>query len=364
MNDTGVLIKFTSFGESHGCGIGGVLSGMPSGIYIDEVFLKSELARRRGGSKFATPRKEEDNYQIISGVFEGITTGAPIGFLIPNENTRSKDYSKIKDIFRPSHADFTYHYKYGHRDYRGGGRSSARESVARVFAGALTKLLLKEFDIKIFSGIINVGNVCSKRNEFFYDDFMRARDSEIFALDKSVEEAQKEEILRAKNSGNSVGASALICIKNVPVGLGEPLYYKLDSILAKDLMGLNAIKAIEIGDGMQSAIKNGLQNNDFMDKNGFLSNHAGGILGGISNGNDINIKVHFKPTPSIFLPQKSVDIHNNEVDVKLQGRHDPCVGIRGSIVCESIVALVIADMILLNTTSRLDSIKKVYSDIK
>ncbi len=361
MNNTGILLQFTSFGESHGVGIGGVLSGMPAGIIIDECFIESELTRRQGGSKFATPRKEDDKYQIFSGVFEGITTGTPIGFFIPNTNVRSKDYNTIKDIFRPSHADFTYYHKYGYRDYRGGGRSSARESVSRVFAGALAKLLLREFNIEILSGIINVGNIFSQKSEFCYDDFMYAKNSDIFSLDKDIEEQQKDSILKAKNKGDSIGASALVCVKNTPIGLGEPLYYKLDSILAKDLMGLNAVKAIEIGDGIQSSIRNGSTNNDFMNKNGFISNHSGGILGGISNGNDIFIKIHFKPTPSIFLSQQSIDINGNEIDLKLQGRHDPCVGIRGSIVCESIVALVIADMLLLNTTSRLDFIKKIYN---
>lgn len=360
MESSGILLQFSSFGESHGQGIGGVLSGMPSGVVIDEAFLESEIARRKGGHKFATPRKEEDKFNILSGVFDGVSTGSSIGFFIPNTNVRSKDYANIKDIFRPGHADFTYYHKYGHRDYRGGGRSSARESVARVFAGGLAKLLLREFNIEILSGIIRVGNIETKCSNFSYDDFKNARDSVIFALDSTKEEEQQEAILQAKAKGDSIGASALLCIRNVPVGLGEPLYYKLDSVLARDIMALNAVKAVEIGNGIESAKLYGSQNNDYMDSRGFLSNNCGGILGGISNGNDIVIKVHFKPTPSIFCSQKTIDINNNELDIKLQGRHDPCVGIRGSVVCESIVALVIADMLLLNMSSKLSNLKKIY----
>lgn len=360
MESNGILFQYSTFGESHGSGIGGVVSGMPSGIHIDESFLHAEVARRKGGSKFATPRKEEDNFEIISGVFEGVSTGMPIGFFIPNTNVRSKDYTQIQNIFRPSHADFTYHHKYGHRDYRGGGRSSARESVARVLAGAFAKLLLREFEIEILSGITRVGHVGTTRKDFSREDFLRAKESAIFALDSELEEQQQDAILQAKAKGDSVGASALLCIRNVPIGLGEPLSYKLDAILARDLMGLNALKAIEIGDGIDSASLMGSQHNDSMNSKGFMSNHAGGILGGISNGNDIIIKVHFKPTPSIFCAQQTIDIHNNEVELKLQGRHDPCVGVRGSVVCESIAALVIADMLLLNMSSKLENLKKIY----
>lgn len=360
MESSGILLQFSSFGESHGHGIGGILSGMPSGVVIDESFLESEIARRKGGHKFSTPRKEEDSFQILSGVFEGVSTGMPIGFFIPNMNVRSKDYTNIKDVFRPGHADFTYYCKYGYRDYRGGGRSSARESVARVLAGGLAKLLLKEFNIEVLSGIKSVGQIESECSSFSYDDFIRARQSAIFALDSKKEGEWQDAILQAKAKGDSIGASALLCIRNVPIGLGEPLYYKLDSVLAKELMGLNAVKAIEIGNGINSSKLYGSQNNDYMDSNGFVSNNSGGILGGISNGDDIIIKIYFKPTPSIFCEQKTIDIHNNELDIKLQGRHDPCVGIRGSVICESIASLVIADMMLLNMSAKLSNLKKVY----
>ncbi|RDU72675.1 chorismate synthase [Helicobacter aurati] len=361
MNTIGILLQYSSFGESHGVGIGGMLSGIPAGLNIDYDFLKTEIARRKGGSKFATPRKEDDDFEILSGIFQGKSTGTPIGFFIPNKNVKSKDYSEIKNIFRPSHADFSYHHKYGIRDYRGGGRSSARETVAKVLAGGIAKLLLREFHIVIQSGIINVGSVISEKKSFNDNDFTSATCSEIFALDQTIEEAQKLEILNAKKHGDSVGASALLRIKNVPIGLGEPLGYKLDSILARDLMGLNAVKAIEIGSGRESAYKKGSQNNDFINKHGFITNNSGGILGGISNGEDIIITVHFKPTPSIFQPQQSIDIEGKESVIKLQGRHDPCVGVRGSVVCESIVALVLADMLLLNASSTLQNLKAIYN---
>lgn len=358
MNSIGILFRFSTYGESHGVGIGGIIDGVPSGLYIDTDFIESQIIRRKGGGKFATPRKEEDRFEIHSGVFEGYSTGAPIGFFIPNSNVRSKDYDK--EILRPSHADFTYHHKYGIRDYRGGGRSSARESVARVFGGSIAKLLLREFDVEILSGIIGIGGVISNRESFSKEDFLKAGQSDIFALDLELEEEQKKELLEAKHSGDSIGATAMIVVKNMPLSLGEPLYYRLDQVLCGNLMGLNAVKAVQIGSGVESSRKRGSQINDSMSKEGFLSNHSGGILGGISNGEDIVIKVHFKPTPSIFLEQKSIDIHGNERMIKLQGRHDPCVGVRGSIVCESIVAMVLADMLMLNATSRLDSLKRTY----
>ena len=360
MDTNGILLQFSSFGESHGQGIGGVLSGLPAGLDIDYDFIKLEVARRRGGGKFATPRKEEDAFEILSGVFEGKSTGTPIGFFIPNSNVKSKDYQKIQHLFRPSHADFSYFHKYGVRDYRGGGRSSARETVARVVAGALAKLLLREFHIEILSGVVGVGVVASKRDSFSKADFEFARESEIFALDREIEEAQKLEILKAKRAGDSLGASALVCIKGLPIGLGEPLAYKLDAVLARDLMGLNAVKAVEIGAGVEAARRLGSQNNDGRNSQGFMTNHSGGVLGGISTGEDLLIKVHFKPTPSIFQEQLSTDTSGNEVRFTLQGRHDPCVGLRGSVVCESVAALVIADMLLLNASATLKNLKKIY----
>ncbi len=361
MNTFGHRFRFTTFGESHGKALGCIVDGVPAGLKIDEEFIQSEMDRRKPGSnEFATARKEGDKVEILSGVFEGLSTGTPISMIIFNENQKSSDYSNIKDIFRPGHADFTYFHKYGLRDYRGGGRSSARETAARVAAGAVAKLLLKELNIKVQSGICEINGI--EANSF---DFENALNSPIFALDKSVEEKQKSAILEAKNSHNSVGGVALINVKNAPIGLGEPLYFKLDSQIANAMMSINAVKAavkaVEIGDGILASKVLGYDNNDQIRKAGFKTNHSGGILGGISNGDDINVKVYFKATPSIFIEQDSIDIYGNEVTAKLKGRHDPCVAVRGSVVCESMMALVLADMVLLNMSSKMQNLKKVYA---
>lgn len=356
MNSFGHRFKFTTFGESHGKALGCIVDGVPAGIKIDEDFIQSEMDRRKPGqNKYATARKEGDKVEILSGVFEGITTGTPISMVIFNENQKSKDYSNVKDLFRPGHADFTYFNKYGTRDYRGGGRSSARETAARVAAGAIAKLMLKELDIKVRSGICAIDGI--EANNY---DFSKVADSEIFALDKDVEQAQKDAILAAKNKHNSVGGVALVNVQGAPIGLGEPLYFKLDSQIANAMMSINAVKAVEIGDGTLSSKVKGYDNNDQIRKDGFKTNHSGGILGGISNGDNINVKVYFKSTPSIFMKQETVDIHNNEVDCELKGRHDPCVAVRGSVVAESMMALVLADMALLNMSSKIENVKKVY----
>ena len=357
MNTFGHRFRFSTFGESHGKALGCIVDGVPAGIEIDEEFIQNEMDRRKPGkNKYATARKEGDKVEILSGVFEGITTGTSISMIIFNENQKSKDYTNVKDLFRPGHADFTYFNKYGTRDYRGGGRSSARETAARVAAGAIAKLMLKELDIKIQSGICAINGVEAKEY-----DFSLVSDSEIFALDKNVEQAQKDEIMAAKNKHNSVGGVALINVKNAPIGLGEPLYFKLDSQIANAMMSINAVKAVEIGDGTLSSKVKGYDNNDQIRKDGFKTNHSGGMLGGISNGDDINVKVYFKSTPSIFIKQETVDIHNDEVDCELKGRHDPCVAVRGSVVAESMMALVLADMALLNMSSKIENVKKVYS---
>jgi chorismate synthase len=356
MNTFGKRFCFTTFGESHGKALGCVVDGVPAGLEINEEFIQSELDRRKPGqNEFATARKEGDKVEILSGVFEGKSTGTPIAMVIFNTNQKSKDYSNIKDIFRPGHADFTYYHKYGIRDYRGGGRSSARETAARVAAGAIAKLMLKELDIEIQSGVIEIAGIKSKKNDF---DF--AKNSDIYTLDSEAEQKQKDAILKAKNNHDSVGGAVLVKIKNSPVGLGEPIYYKMDSLLADAMMSINAVKGIEIGDGIDTANKLGSQNNDQIKSDGFITNHSGGILGGITNGEDIDIKVYFKPTPSIFQNQQSVDISNNEVQCNLKGRHDPCVAIRGSIVAESMAALVTADMLLLNMGRDINNLKNCY----
>ncbi|MBU3015708.1 chorismate synthase [Poseidonibacter lekithochrous] len=357
MNTFGHRFRFTTFGESHGKALGCIVDGVPAGIKIDEEFIQNEMDRRKPGkNKYATARKEGDKVEILSGVFEGITTGTSISMIIFNENQKSKDYTNVKDLFRPGHADFTYFNKYGTRDYRGGGRSSARETAARVAAGAIAKLMLQEIGVEVQSGICEIDGVKAVNY-----DFSKVSESEIFSLDLNVEQAQKDAILSAKNSHNSVGGVALINVKNAPIGLGEPLYFKLDSQIANAMMSINAVKAVEIGDGTLSSKVRGYDNNDQIRKNGFKTNHSGGILGGISNGDDINIKVYFKSTPSIFIKQETVDINNNEVDCELKGRHDPCVAVRGSVVAESMMALVLADMALLNMSSKIENVKKVYS---
>ncbi|WP_300369066.1 chorismate synthase [Hydrogenimonas sp.] len=346
----------TTFGESHGKAIGCVLDGVPAGLEIDERFIQSELDRRRPGKNvYATARKEPDSVEILSGVFEGKTTGTPIAMVIYNTNQKSKDYGNIKDLFRPGHADYTYWEKYGIRDYRGGGRSSARETAARVAAGAVAKLMLKQIGIKVESGIFKIGDVEAKEYNFGF-----ARTSEIFALDPAMEQAQKDVIIRAKEAHDSVGGAALVRATGVPVGLGEPIYYKLDAVLADAMMGINAVKGVEIGEGAHSAELLGSENNDEMTHEGFLSHHAGGTLGGISSGDVLDIKVYFKPTPSIFKPMKTLDIHGREVVCELKGRHDPCVAIRGSVVAEAMAALVLADMVLLNMGRKMDDVVRYY----
>ena len=356
MNSFGQKFRFTTFGESHGLALGCIVDGVPAGLKIDLDFIQAQMDKRKPGkNEFETKRSEADTIEIQSGVFEGVSTGTPISMVLYNKNQKSKDYTNIKDIFRPAHADFTYFHKYGIRDYRGGGRSSARETSARVAAGAIAQLMLNQFGIKVQSGISQIHTVKSENL-----DFEHAPNSPIFALDKNVEEAQKEAILKAKNDHNSVGGVVTLKISNVPVGLGEPIYDKLDSKLADAMMSINAVKGVEIGDAIDSINLTGKQNNDEIRSNGFITNHSGGILGGISNGEDIILKVYFKPTPSIFKEQKTIDIHNNNVDFSLHGRHDPCVAPRGSIVVNAMAAIVIADMMLLNMGSKMEHLNVIY----
>jgi len=307
MNTFGRQLRLTTFGESHGKALGCILDGIPAGLAIDEAFIQSELDRRKPGkSKLETARKEADRVEILSGVFEGLSTGTPIAMVIFNSDQKSKDYANVKDLFRPGHADYTYHHKYGRRDYRGGGRSSARETAARVAAGAIAKLMLAEMGISIRSGLCEVDGIRATMYDFEY-----ARTSALLALDPTKAAAQEAAILAAKEAHDSVGGVVLTSATAVPVGLGEPLYYKLDAILAEAMMGINAAKAVEIGDGTDAARLHGSQNNDPLTPEGFETNHSGGMLGGISNGDEILVKTHFKPTPSIFQPQQTVNTDNH-----------------------------------------------------
>lgn len=355
MNTFGNKLKLSTFGESHGTAIGGIIDGLPAGIKVDIEFIQNELDKRRPGGKYATSRKESDKVEILSGIYDGFTTGCPVGFIIANTSQHSKDYENIKDLFRPGHADYTYFAKFGIRDHRGGGRSSARESACRVAGGAFAALLLAEFGISVQSCVTQIGDIKAKEIDF---DF--ANSSEIFWADSNNQEIAKELILNTKNANDSLGASVLTIIKGAPAGLGEVLYNKLDATLASAMMGINGVKGVEIGDGINVATMLGSQNNDFMDKNGFKSNHCGGILGGISNGNDIVIKSYFKPTPSIFKAQPTINLDGNEVICELRGRHDPCIGVRGSVVATAMARLVIADMLLLNASANLNNLKRIY----
>ncbi len=357
MNTFGKKLTLTTFGESHGKAIGCILDGVPAGLQIDEAFIQSELDRRKPGkSKLETGRKEEDKMEILSGVFEGISTGTPIAMIIFNTNQKSRDYDNIKDLFRPGHADFTYFHKYGLRDYRGGGRSSARETAARVAGGAIAKLMLEELGVKIESGLCEVDGIKGE-----IQDFLHAKGSKLYALDPAVEAQQEEAILTAKENHDSVGGVVLTRATGVPAGLGEPLYYKLDAILAEAMMGINAAKAVEIGDGVASTHLKGSQNNDEITPDGFQTNHAGGILGGISNGDTVIVKTHFKPTPSIFQPQHTIDTQGHSTTLELKGRHDPCVAIRGAVVCEAMMALTLADMALLNMGKKMEHLQSIYT---
>ena len=399
MNTFGAKLTLTTFGESHGSAIGGVLDGFPAGVRIDLNFIQSELDKRKpGGSKFATARSEGDRMEILSGVFDGLSTGTPIGFIIRNENQKSGDYENLRELFRPGHADYAYYRKYGIRDHRGGGRSSARETAVRVAGGAIAQILLGEFGISVQSGVASVGEIsCGERL-----DFDLAARSEIFSLGN--EEAMKEEILKAKREHDSVGASVVTVIRGVPAGLGEGLYYKFDAAIAAAMMGINGVKAVEIGEGVSASKMRGSQNNDSMsaayagvnlsssddstldgagepanlnggkfdecksacrgsnsgEKFGFASNHAGGTLGGMTSGQEVMIKTHFKPTPSIFLSQPTQNVRGEDVICELRGRHDPCIGVRGSVVATAMARLVTADMLLLNLSANLANLKKIY----
>jgi chorismate synthase len=339
-NSIGKLFKVTTFGESHGVALGCVVDGVPPGLALTESDMQNDLDRRRpGSSRYTTQRREADQVKILSGVFEGVTTGTSIGLVIENTDQRSQDYSKIKDIFRPSHADYTYQNKYGKRDYRGGGRSSARETAMRVAAGAIAKKYLQEkLGITIRGYLAQMGDVkCELK------DWQQVEHNPFFCADESKLEALEQLLRSLKKEGDSIGAKVCIIAENIPVGLGEPVFDKLDADLAHALMSINAVKGVEIGDGFAVVNKRGSENRDEITPKGFLSNHAGGILGGISSGQTISASIALKPTPSIEIPGQSVNILGESVEVSTHGRHDPCVGIRAVPIAEAMVAIVLMD---------------------
>lgn len=355
MNSFGLKLSFSSFGESHGPYIGVLIDGLPAGLLIDLELLQSELYKRQAGGKYKTKRVEKDEPQIISGLYKGRSTGAPVAVLVANTEQRSKDYDT--SIFRPAHADFTYYHKYKNVDLRGGGRASARESVARVIAGAFAKMLLKEFNIFVEAGLCALSKLEIKPCNY---DFAYAKKSELNALDPSYEKSFKKLILKAIDEGDSLGAAVFLRARGLKIGLGEPLYDKLSARLAFAIMSINAVKALEFGLGIKAASSKGSENNDSLINNKFQSNNSGGLLGGLSNGDDIRLKVYFKPTPSIYKQQDTMNIRGENVKLSLKGRHDPCVGIRGCVVVEAMCALVLADALLLDASSSLDKLKKIY----
>ncbi len=356
-NRFGKIFSITTFGESHGKAIGVTLDGCPAGLDIDLEFIQSEMARRKPGqSKIVTQRKEEDRVEILSGVFEGKTTGTPIHLLIWNKDQRSKDYSHIKDKFRPSHADFTYQSKWGHRDYRGGGRSSARETAARVAAGAIAKLLLRKEGIDVRAYVSSVGNL--KLDKSYKElDLKTIENNPVRCPDQEMAARMETYIKQIRKEGDTIGGVINGVALNVPVGLGEPAFDKLHAELGKAMLSINACKGFEIGSGFEGTKMRGSEHNDIFKstEKGVVTetNFSGGVQGGISNGEDIYFKVAFKPVATIIQDQTSVDKEGNETTVTGKGRHDPCVVPRAVPIVEAMAALVLADHLLRHRTSRI-----------
>ncbi len=343
-NSFGSVFRFTTWGESHGPAIGCVVDGAPPRLSLAEADIQYWLDRRKPGqSRFTTQRREPDRVKILSGVFEGMTTGTPISLMIENEDARSKDYTAIKDSFRPGHADYAYWQKYGIRDYRGGGRASARETASRVAAGAIARKILGD-GITIRGALVQMGPHKIDRTRWDWD---AVEDNAFWSPDRQAVQLWEGFLDEVRRAGSSTGAVIEVVASGVPAGLGDPIYDKLDADLAKAMMGINAVKAVEIGAGFAAASLSGEENADEMRmKDGavtFLSNNAGGILGGISTGQDIVLRFAVKPTSSILTPRRSVDVHGREVEVSTKGRHDPCVGIRAVPVGEAMMAIVLAD---------------------
>lgn len=358
----GNIFKITTWGESHGEAVGVVVDGCPAGLVLNNEDIQQFLDRRKpGNSKFSTQRKESDNVEILSGIFEGKTTGTPISLLVRNTSQRSSDYSEIASYYRPGHADYTFDKKYGFRDYRGGGRSSGRETIGRVAAGAIASKLLKELGITVDAYTEAIGPVCISYDNF---NLEQARTNKTGMPDEEANARAEEYLSKCMEELDSSGGIVSCIVKNVPAGVGEPVFDKLDANLSKALVSIGAVKAFEVGDGIKAATAKGSQNNDaFCIKDGKVSkktNHAGGILGGISDGSDILLKAYFKPTPSIFQNQSTVNRSNEEIEIQIKGRHDPVIVPRAVVVVESMVAITILDSLLQNMTSKLDKIKEFY----
>ncbi|MCL2309667.1 MAG: chorismate synthase [Proteobacteria bacterium] len=350
-NTFGKLFCVTSFGESHGPAIGGVVDGCPPGLALCEADLQRELDRRRPGtSKYVTQRREPDTVEILSGVFEGKTTGTPIAFLIRNQDARSQDYREVAATFRPGHADYTYTQKYGFRDYRGGGRASARETAVRVAAGAIAKKwLLERYGTMIRACVTRVGKYSVP-----LVDWAHVAQNPFFVSDPGAVPKLESYLDELRRAGDSCGASLLVEATGVPVGLGQPVYDRLDADIAYAMMGINAVKAVEIGDGIASAVQQGTEHGDEMTPDGFLSNHAGGILGGISTGQNIIVQIAVKPTSSITTPRRSITTQGEAAIMRTTGRHDPCVGLRAAPIAEAMLALVLIDHALMQRAQNAD----------
>ncbi|MGZ4960030.1 MAG: chorismate synthase [Methylomonas sp.] len=350
-NSIGKLFTVTTFGESHGAALGAIVDGCPPGMALTEADLQIDLDRRKPGtSRHTTQRREADEVKILSGVFEGKTTGTPIGLLIENTDQRSKDYSKIAESFRPGHADYTYQQKYGIRDYRGGGRSSARETAMRVAAGAIAKkYLLEHYGIQVRGYLSQLGPI--KIEQF---DWHEIANNPFFCPDAGKVEEMERYMDALRKEGESIGAKIEVVASNVPPGLGEPIFDRLDAELAYALMSINAVKGVEIGDGFECINTKGTQFRDEITPQGFLSNHAGGILGGISSGQDIVARIALKPTSSLRLPGRSINSKGESIEVVTEGRHDPCVGIRATPIAEAMVAIVLMDHVLRHRAQNLN----------
>lgn len=350
-NTLGTLFTVTSFGESHGPALGCVVDGCPPGMALDVADIQQDLDRRKPGtSRHVTQRRESDTVEILSGVFEGKTTGTPIALLIRNEDQRSKDYGKIAETFRPGHADYTYLQKYGIRDHRGAGRASARETAVRVAAGAIAKKWLNErYGVLIRGRVTQLGEVLIP-----FQSWDVVNTNPFFAADASVVQTLEDYMDALRKSGDSIGAKLVVVAENVPVGWGEPVYDRLDAEIAYALMSINAVKGVEIGAGFSCVTQRGSEHGDEMTPQGFLSNHAGGVLGGISTGQDIVAHLAVKPTSSIRIPRRSINLQGEPVMVETHGRHDPCVGIRATPIAEAMLALVLMDHALRNRAQNAD----------
>mgnify|MGYP002541681337 CR=1 FL=1 len=356
-NSFGNIFRLTSFGESHGKGIGGVIDGFPSGIKIDMDFIQNELRRRRPGqSRITTSRKEEDEVEFFSGIFEGRSTGCPIGFIVWNQNQHSNDYDNIKDVYRPSHADYTYNIKYGIRDHRGGGRSSARETISRVVGGALAKLALRQLGIKITAYTSQVGPIKLEKNYTEYDlDLIET--NPVRCPDPEKAKEIEELVFKIKGEGDTIGGVITCVIKDCPIGLGQPVFGKLHAALGNAMLSINAVKAFEYGEGFKGLKQRGSEQNDvFYNHDGVIetrSNHSGGIQGGISNGQDIYFRVAFKPVATVLMEQHTVNIDGIDTSMKARGRHDPCVLPRAVPIVEAMAAMTILDYYLIDKTTQL-----------